>query len=76
VARPLGSGGDEELGRCDDLVAARVVLADPRLVVAQLVHPLDERHVARQGARGVLVDRVEGGDEGAEAQTRRGHGTS
>ena len=34
-------GGDEDLGRGDDLVAGGVVLAEPGLVEAQLVEMLD-----------------------------------
>ena len=41
VARALGGGGDEDLRRGDDLAAGRVVLADPRLVVAEAVEVLD-----------------------------------
>ena len=46
VPRALGGGGDEDLGRGDDLVAGAVVLADPGLVVAELVEVLDQLHVA------------------------------
>ena len=39
VLRVLRGDRDEDLGRGDDLVARRVVLADPGLVEAQLVEP-------------------------------------
>src|SRR5262249_19635066 len=75
-AGALGRGGDEPLGRGDDLVAGRVVLADPGLVVAELVQPLDQLEVAAQRQVGVLVHRVEGGHEDPEAQAGLEHGGS
>ena len=66
---PLGGGGDEQLRGGDDLVARRVVLADPGLVVAEAVEVLDELEVALDGQGGVLVRRVEGREEDAEAET-------
>ena len=64
---PLRRGGDEHLGAGDDLVAGGVMLADPRLVVPQLVEALDEVEVALEGERGALPDRMERGKEDAEA---------
>jgi hypothetical protein len=55
VARALSGGGDEDLRRGDDLAAGGVVLADPRLVVAEAIEVLDEREVALEGERGVLT---------------------
>ena len=63
-----GRGRDEHLGRGDDLVAGRVVLADPRLVEAEPVEVLDQVEVALERERGVLARRVERGHEDAEAQ--------
>ena len=68
VARALGGGGDEDLGRGDDLAAGRVVLADPRLVVAEAVEVLDQLEVALERQRRVLARRVERRHEDAEAQ--------
>src|SRR5437867_2972926 len=76
VARALGGCGDEDLGRSDSLPSRRVVLADPHLVVAEMVEPLDELHVARQGEGGVLADPVERGEEDAELHARVSHGVS
>ena len=58
--------GDEDLGRGDQLPAGRMVLADPRLVVAELVEPFDQLHVAVHRQRGVLADPVERRQEDAE----------
>ena len=63
---------DEDLGRGDQLPARRVVLADPHLVVAEVVEPLDQLHVAVQGERGVLADPVEGRQEDAELHSAVG----
>ena len=68
VLGALGHGGDEDLGGGDDLVAGRVVLAEPGLVEAQLVQVLDQLQVALEGQRRVLPDRVERGQEDAELQ--------
>ena len=68
VPGALGGGGDEHLGRGDDLVAGRVVLAEPGLVEAQLVEVLDELQVALQRQRRVLAHRMEGGQEDPEPQ--------
>ena len=64
----LGRRGDEELRRRDDLEAGRVVLADPRLVVAEVVEPLDQLDVATDRQRRVFVQRVERCEEDAAAQ--------
>ncbi len=47
VARALDRGADEHFRRGDGLPAGGMVLADPGLVEAQLVDPLDQLHVAR-----------------------------
>ena len=44
------------------------MLADPGLVVAELVDPLDQLHVARHAERRVLADPMERGEEDAERQ--------
>ena len=49
--------GDEQLGAGDDLVAGGVVLADPGLVEAELVEPLNELAIALETERRVLVAR-------------------
>src|SRR5438128_1974442 len=74
VARALGGGGDEDLGRGDQLPAGRVVLADPDLVVAEPVEPLDQLHVAVHRERGVFAEAVEGGEEDAELHSFVAHG--
>jgi hypothetical protein len=71
--RPRRDVGDEELRRRDGLVPGRVMLADPRLVVAELVEPLDQRPVALERERRVLVGRVERGGEDSEAQAFSQH---
>src|SRR6516164_6830766 len=58
VAGALGSGGDEQFGLTIDLVAARMVLADPRLGVAELVEPLHQLEVALDAEQRVLVVRM------------------
>ena len=55
-------------GEAISLPARGVVLADPGLVVAELVEPLDQLHVAGHGQRGVLADPVERRQEDAELQ--------
>jgi hypothetical protein len=66
VLGALGRGRDEDLRCRDDLGAGGVVLADPGLVVAQLVEVLDQPQVAVDGAGRVLTRRVERGEEGSE----------
>src|SRR4030095_4669684 len=73
VAGPLGGGGDEDLGGADRLPARGVMLAHPHLVVTQVIHPLDELHVAVHRERGVLADPVEGREEDAELEAAMGH---
>src|SRR5262249_23526194 len=64
---------DEDLGRADDLVARGVVLADPGLVVAQLVEPPHQLEVAVETRGRVFVHGMERGEEDPEAQRRRVH---
>jgi hypothetical protein len=75
VACALGGGRNEHLGAGDDLVAPRVVLAEPDLVVAEAVERDHAVEVVLQRQGRVLPDRVERGEERAEAQRPgRGHG--
>jgi hypothetical protein len=73
VPRALDCRADEHLGGGDDLPAGGVVLADPGLVVAEVVEPLEEFHVARHGERRVLAHAVERRQEDAELQTPMRH---
>ena len=66
VAGALGGGGDEDLGRRDQLPAGGVVLADPGFVVAELIEPLDQLQVAVDRQRGILAHAVKGRHENAE----------
>src|SRR5687767_2980266 len=52
------------------------MLADPDLVVTEVVEPLDELHVPREGQRGVLADAMERGQEDAELHAFVGHGAN
>jgi hypothetical protein len=49
-----------------------MVLADPGLVVAQGVEPLDQFDVAFQRERRVLAGTMEGGEDDAEGQAAVG----
>src|SRR5215469_16579860 len=55
VARALGGGGDEQLGLPIDLVPARMVFADPRLGVIELVEPLHQLEIALHAEQRILV---------------------
>ena len=70
LLRALGGRGDEHLGRGDDLVAGRVVLADPGLVEAEVVEVLDQLEVAVDREVRVLVDGVERGEEDPATHAR------
>src|SRR2546422_7109 len=59
--RALPGGRDHHLGRGDDLPPGTVVLADPGLVVAESVEPLDQLEVTLQCEGRVLAHAVEGG---------------
>jgi hypothetical protein len=59
MAGALGGEGDEDLGRADDLVTRGMVFADPRLVEAELVEPLDQLEIALEALGRVLLIRVE-----------------
>ena len=76
VARALGGGGDHDLGRGDQLPPRRVVLADPDLVVAQVVEPLDQLHVAVDRECRVLPHPVKWSQENAELHASVSHRVS
>src|SRR6185369_4539041 len=52
------------------------MLADPRLVVPEVIEPLDQLHVAGEGERGILAHAVEGGQEDAELHSAVRHDVS
>jgi hypothetical protein len=74
VARALGGGGQEHLRAGDDLEAAGVMLADPGLVIVETVEMLDQLHVALDGERRVLAQRMEGREEDAGSKIAVLHG--
>ena len=55
VPGALGRGGDEQFGLPVDLIAARMVLADPRLGKAELVEPRHQLEIALHAEQRVLV---------------------
>ena len=69
VARALDGGADEDFRRRDGLPAGGMMLADPGFVVAQLVDPLDQLHVARHRERRVLAHAMERRQEDAERKS-------
>ena len=71
VPGALGGGGDEELRRGDGLPAGAVVLADPRLVKAEVVQPLNQLQVPLQAQSRVLAEPVEGRKEDTEFHAGR-----
>src|SRR5262249_24096633 len=73
-ARALGRGGDEHLRAADDLEAARVMLADPCLVIVETVEMLDQLHVAVDGERRVLTQRMEGREKDSGPEIAVLHG--
>ena len=68
--RALARRGQEHLRRADHLPAARMVLAAPEFVVAELVELLDEVEIAAELQHRVLADRMMRSEKGAEIQTR------
>ena len=68
VLRALGGGGDEHLGRGDQLGAGGVMLTDPRLVVAEAIEVVDQLEVTVQGEGRVDADLVDRRQEDPEAQ--------
>ena len=55
VAGALGGGGDEQFRLAVDLVAAGMVLADPRLGIVEHVEPLHELEIALHAQERVFV---------------------
>src|ERR1700675_856019 len=53
-----------------------MMLADPHFVIAEVVHPLDQLHVAAEGERRVLADAMERGQEDAERHAFVCHGVN
>jgi hypothetical protein len=53
-----------------------MMLADPRLVVPEMIEPLDQLHVAGEGERGILANPMEGGQEDAELHSAVRHDVS
>ena len=68
--RPLTRRGQKHFGRADHFPAARMVLAAPELVVAELVQQLDKVEIAAELQHRVLADRMMRSEKGAEIQTR------
>ncbi len=68
VAGALGRGGDEHLGAGDQFEAARMVLADPRLVIVEPVEMLEQFEVALDRQGRVFVVIVERRQKDAAAQ--------
>ena len=68
VAGAFGRRGHEHLGRGDGFPAGAVVLADPGLVVAEVVEPLEQLEVAFQSQGGILAEPVEGSQEDTKRQ--------
>ena len=76
VARALDRAGDEHLRAGDDLEAARMMLADPGLVIVEAVEMLDQLHVAFDRKRRVLAQRMEGREEDSGSEIAVLHGCS
>src|SRR5713101_9054273 len=65
----LGAGRrdrHENFGRRDYFPSRRMMLADERFFVAELVEPFDELHVALETERRVFADAMKGGHENSE----------
>jgi len=73
VAGALGRCGDEHLRTGDQLEPARMVLADPRLVIVQPVEVLEQFEVALDRQGRVFVVIVERRQKNATAQIEIGH---
>ena len=66
--------GDKYFRRGDGLIPRRMVLADPGLVVAKAVQGFHQLKVPLHGLQRIFVNRVEGGQENAEAEVGMCHG--
>ncbi len=73
VPGALGRGGDEHLRAGDQLEAARMMLADPRLVIIQPVEVLQQLEVALDRQGRVFVVIMERRQEDAAAQIEIAH---
>ena len=76
VLGPLGRRGDEHLRAGDQLVAAGVVLSEPRFVEAQTVQGNHSLHVVFECCRGGLAGRVKRCDENTEVQRAAHHSSA
>ena len=76
VAGALGRGGDEHLGAGDQLEPARVMLADPRLVIVQPIEVFEQLEVALDRQGRVFVVIVERREKDAAAQIEIVHAES
>ena len=69
----LGGSRDHQFRRGNQLPAGRVVLADPGLVIAEVIEPLDQLHVAGEGQGGIFADSMEGRQEDSKLESTMGH---
>ena len=74
MARALGRGGNEHFRAGDDLVAARMVLADPGLVIVQPVEMDQKLHVAIERQQRIFAQRMKRREENAGFQKSVLHG--
>ncbi len=72
VLRARRGGRDEDLRRGDDLIARRVVFAEPGFVEAERVEVLNQLEVPLEGQRRVLTYRVERRQEDPELEAAVG----
>src|SRR4051794_13968033 len=63
MAGALGGEGDEDLGRRDDLITGRMVLADPGLLEAELVEVDDQVEITFKALGRILLIGMEGRQE-------------
>ena len=75
MARAFGGEGDKHFRAGDQFIACGMVLADPGLVIAKLVHPRDQFQIALQRQGGVFAQGVKGRDKGPKFQLAR-HGVT
>jgi len=76
MAGALGGLGDEQFRAGDDLEAAGVMLADPGLVVIELVEMDEQLHVAVEAQQGVFAKRMKRGEKNSGLQVSVVHGPS
>src|SRR2546425_1073702 len=74
VARTLRGGRDEQLRAGDDLEAAGMMLADPRLVIIEPVEMDEKLHVAVEREQRVFGKRMKGSKKDAGFQKSVAHG--